>query len=88
MCGLGDMVKGIGTEVQNDMGMDRETETGTVGLGQGDRDSVRAGHKTTEGHAGKGDRGIGTGTGTDAQRQSERDYHGSISPNLTFPNST
>ena len=38
VCGLGDMVKGTRTEVQNDTGMDRETETGTVGLGQGNRD--------------------------------------------------
>ena len=38
VCGLGDMVKGTGSEVQNDTGTDRETETGTVGPGQGNRD--------------------------------------------------
>ena len=37
VCGLGDMIKGTGTEVQNDTGTDRETETGTVGPGQGNR---------------------------------------------------
>ena len=82
VCGLGDMIKGTGTEVQNDTGTDRETETGTVGPGQGNRDRDIVCE-------------LGTRLQRDMQEQGQMHsdkvkgtiYHGSISPYLNLPNS-